>query len=376
MGATCSTGIENPRRRGRHRASSASTSSYEDSYKSLNEALDHGGSGQPAAGSTCAGSNPRDCARTSLERQLGGVRRHPRARRFRQARHRGDAARRSATPATRRGSLLRHLPGHAVRGDRIRPQCLRPGQAAQLASSIRPRRIRVFYLLRDCSGSRSWAATCGWAPSRAACEEDSLAHRIYGSEEISERHRHRYEFNPRISRRCLRSQGMRITGNSPDRNFVEIVELPDHPWFLGCQFHPEFKSKPLEPAPAVRRFHRRRPRPQTGEGPGAGCRRRKHRAAGLTGRSFRLTSAACHPIALNGRRRRGSNSAVECQLPKLDVAGSIPVSRSTGFSGPSESDAPDTSRSCCDAPSRDRRRTQASEHPGEKASRTARTGTA
>ncbi len=71
--------------------------------------------------------------------------------------------------------------------------------------------------------------------------------------EISERHRHRYEFN-REYEQILTSYGMRFSGNSPDRNFVEIMELPEHPWFLGCQFHPEFKSKPLQPHPLFSSF--------------------------------------------------------------------------------------------------------------------------
>jgi CTP synthase len=77
--------------------------------------------------------------------------------------------------------------------------------------------------------------------------------RMYGAREISERHRHRYEFN-REYEKLLVSYGLRISGNSPDRNFVEIIELEDHPWFLGCQFHPEFKSKPLRPHPLFAGF--------------------------------------------------------------------------------------------------------------------------
>ena len=79
-------------------------------------------------------------------------------------------------------------------------------------------------------------------------EVDSLAFRMYDEREISERHRHRYEFN-REYEEILTSYGLKISGNSPDRNFVEIIELTNHPWFLGCQFHPEFKSKPLKPHP-------------------------------------------------------------------------------------------------------------------------------
>lgn len=82
---------------------------------------------------------------------------------------------------------------------------------------------------------------------------DSFAGRAYGATEISERHRHRYEFNNEF-REELSARGMRISGLSPDGRLVEIVEIPDHPWFLGCQFHPEFQSGPLSPHPLFRDF--------------------------------------------------------------------------------------------------------------------------
>ncbi|HFQ89953.1 MAG TPA: CTP synthase [Desulfobulbus sp.] len=84
---------------------------------------------------------------------------------------------------------------------------------------------------------------------------DTLAARAYGQEEISERHRHRYEFNNEFRER-LEEAGLVVSGTSPDKTLVEIVELGDHPWFLGCQFHPEFKSKPMKPHPLFRDFIR------------------------------------------------------------------------------------------------------------------------
>ena len=84
-------------------------------------------------------------------------------------------------------------------------------------------------------------------------EPDSLAQEAYQSQEISERHRHRYEFNNDY-REIMGKHGMRFTGLSPDKNLVEIIEIPDHPWFLGCQFHPEFKSRPMDPHPIFRAF--------------------------------------------------------------------------------------------------------------------------
>jgi len=84
-------------------------------------------------------------------------------------------------------------------------------------------------------------------------EKGSLAHRAYGVEEIRERHRHRYEFNDGY-RDSLRKAGLRVTGTCPDGDLVEIVELEGHPWFVGVQFHPEFRSRPLEPHPLFRDF--------------------------------------------------------------------------------------------------------------------------
>jgi len=81
----------------------------------------------------------------------------------------------------------------------------------------------------------------------------TYAHDAYGREEISERHRHRYEFN-NAYKGVLAQHGMRVTGASPDAELVEIVEIEGHPWFLGCQFHPEFKSRPTEPHPLFKAF--------------------------------------------------------------------------------------------------------------------------
>ncbi len=83
--------------------------------------------------------------------------------------------------------------------------------------------------------------------------KDSFAFKAYKSEEISERHRHRYEFN-NTYQEALENNGMIISGICPDAGLVEIVEIPGHPWFLGCQFHPEFKSRPLEPHPLFKSF--------------------------------------------------------------------------------------------------------------------------
>jgi CTP synthase len=89
---------------------------------------------------------------------------------------------------------------------------------------------------------------CSLVPGTVAAE-------AYGTTEISERHRHRYEFANDF-REPLEKAGLVLSGTSPDRKLVEMVELKDHPYFVGCQFHPEFKSKPLAPHPLFSRFVR------------------------------------------------------------------------------------------------------------------------
>jgi CTP synthase len=112
---------------------------------------------------------------------------------------------------------------------------------------------RVIYKLRELLGVDEMGGTMRLGAWPCKIEKDSTAYRAYGTTEISERHRHRYEFNCEYEK-TLTDAGFRITGRSPDGKYVEIVEAPDHPWFLGCQFHPEFKSKPLAPHPLFYAF--------------------------------------------------------------------------------------------------------------------------
>jgi CTP synthase len=112
---------------------------------------------------------------------------------------------------------------------------------------------RVIYKLRELLGVDEMGGTMRLGAWPCKLEPGSFAHKAYGRTEISERHRHRYEFN-RDYEKTLLGAGLRITGRTPDENYVEIIEAPDHPWFLGCQFHPEFKSKPLAPHPLFAAF--------------------------------------------------------------------------------------------------------------------------
>ncbi|HEV7520970.1 MAG TPA: CTP synthase [Candidatus Angelobacter sp.] len=112
---------------------------------------------------------------------------------------------------------------------------------------------RIIYKLRELTGIDELGGTMRLGAWTCKLEPNSQASKAYGTTEISERHRHRYEFN-REYEALLTGGGLRITGATPDGTYVEIVEIPDHPYFLGCQFHPEFKSKPLEPHPLFSNF--------------------------------------------------------------------------------------------------------------------------
>ncbi len=112
---------------------------------------------------------------------------------------------------------------------------------------------RVFFLWRELSADHDIGGTMRLGEYACQVEKKSSAHRAYRETLILERHRHRYEFNPTYRERLGRA-GLMFTGHNPKHNLVEIIELKDHPWFLGCQFHPEFKSKPLSPHPLFKAF--------------------------------------------------------------------------------------------------------------------------
>ena len=112
---------------------------------------------------------------------------------------------------------------------------------------------RIIYKLRELTGVEEMGGTMRLGAWTCVLEPGSLAAKAYGMTEISERHRHRYEFN-REYEAVLTGAGLRLTGTTPDATYVEIVEIPTHPFFIACQFHPEFKSRPLEPHPLFRDF--------------------------------------------------------------------------------------------------------------------------
>ncbi len=112
---------------------------------------------------------------------------------------------------------------------------------------------KVIYKLRDLLGVDDLGGTMRLGSYACELAPGSLARAIYGTDMIHERHRHRYEFNC-LYEKTLTDTGMRISGRSPDGKFVEIAEVPDHPWYVAVQFHPEFRSKPTRPHPLFASF--------------------------------------------------------------------------------------------------------------------------
>jgi len=111
----------------------------------------------------------------------------------------------------------------------------------------------VIHLMETQKGIDAKGGTMRLGAYPCVLQEDSLALKLYGRKRISERHRHRYEFNNDYVK-PFTEKGMVLSGLSPDGSLVEIMELKDHPWFLGCQFHPEFKSRPMDCHPLFKGF--------------------------------------------------------------------------------------------------------------------------
>jgi CTP synthase len=112
---------------------------------------------------------------------------------------------------------------------------------------------KIFFLWRELKKDHDIGGTMRLGQYLCRLEKDSFARRAYSKKDIYERHRHRYEFNPAYEE-ILAKKGLFFAGKNPEYGLIEVIELKDHPWFLGCQFHPEFKSKPLRPHPLFRAF--------------------------------------------------------------------------------------------------------------------------
>ncbi len=114
---------------------------------------------------------------------------------------------------------------------------------------------RIIYKLQDLLGVDDMGGTMRLGSYVCKLKPGSRAAAIYAASEVSERHRHRYEFNQAYLE-TIERHGMVVSGLTPDGKFVEIAELPDHPWFVAVQYHPEFKSTPLVPHPLFKDFVR------------------------------------------------------------------------------------------------------------------------
>jgi CTP synthase len=112
---------------------------------------------------------------------------------------------------------------------------------------------KIFFKWRELKGVQDIGGTMRLGQYLCRLQKGTIAAKAYRKTQIYERHRHRYEFNPAYEK-ILTEAGLVIAGKNPDHDLVEMVEIKDHPWFLGCQFHPEFKSKPLQPHPIFKAF--------------------------------------------------------------------------------------------------------------------------
>ncbi len=112
---------------------------------------------------------------------------------------------------------------------------------------------KVFFKWRELKGVQDLGGTMRLGRFLCRLKKGSAAEKAYGKLNIYERHRHRYEFNPEYEN-ILTQAGLIVSGKNPKHDLVEIIEIKNHPWFLGCQFHPEFKSKPIKPHPLFKSF--------------------------------------------------------------------------------------------------------------------------
>jgi CTP synthase len=112
---------------------------------------------------------------------------------------------------------------------------------------------KIFFKWRELKGVQALGGTMRLGQFLCRLKKGSSAEKAYGKINIYERHRHRYEFNPQFEK-ALSEAGLVLSGKNPKHDLVEIIEIHNHPWFLGCQFHPEFKSRPLKPHPLFKAF--------------------------------------------------------------------------------------------------------------------------
>ena len=226
--------------------------SFEDSYKSLNEALTHGGFGNDVKVNR-RWVESEDLEKGDVDKLLGGVDGILVPGGF-GARGTGgmvaaaEYARRTGTPYF---GICYGFQWAVT--EYARNVC---GLAAANSTEVDPdTEHKVIYKLQDLLGVDELGGTMRLGAYTCQLKPGSRAAAIYGATEVMERHRHRYEFNKEYES-CLTQGGLDISGKTPDGKFVEIAEIPSHPWYIAVQFHPEFRSKPLRPHPLFADFVR------------------------------------------------------------------------------------------------------------------------
>jgi CTP synthase len=226
--------------------------SFEDSYKSLNEALTHGGFGNDVKVNR-RWVESEDLEKGDVDKLLGGVDGILVPGGF-GARGTGgmvaaaEYARRTGTPYF---GICYGFQWAVT--EYARNVC---GLAAANSTEVDPdTEHKVIYKLQDLLGVDEMGGTMRLGAYTCQLKPGSRAAAIYGAAEVMERHRHRYEFN-KAYESCLTQGGLDISGKTPDGKFVEIAEIPSHPWYIAVQFHPEFRSKPLRPHPLFADFVR------------------------------------------------------------------------------------------------------------------------
>jgi CTP synthase len=226
--------------------------SFEDSYKSLNEALTHGGFGNDVKVNR-RWVESEDLEKGDVDKLLGGVDGILVPGGF-GARGTGgmvaaaEYARRTGTPYF---GICYGFQWAVT--EYARNVC---GLAAANSTEVDPdTEHKVIYKLQDLLGVDELGGTMRLGAYTCQLKPGSRAAAIYGATEVMERHRHRYEFNKEYES-CLTQGGLDISGKTPDGKFVEIAEIPGHPWYIAVQFHPEFRSKPLRPHPLFADFVR------------------------------------------------------------------------------------------------------------------------
>jgi CTP synthase len=225
---------------------------FEDSYKSLNEALSHGGFGNDVkVVRRWIESDELDSANAS--EKLGGVDGILVPGGFGSRGTGGmvaaaEYARRTGTPYF---GICYGFQWAVV--EFARNVCALAGANSTEVDPDTPHRI--IYKLQDLLGVDDMGGTMRLGSYVCRLKPGSRAAAIYGASEVSERHRHRYEFNQAYLE-TIERHGLVVSGLTPDGKFVEIAELPDHPWFVAVQYHPEFKSTPLTPHPLFKDFVR------------------------------------------------------------------------------------------------------------------------